>query len=291
MHTRDEIASQPDTWRAAADLAPTAATRLPASGERVAVLGCGTSWFVAQSYAWLRESAGHGLTDAFQGSAFPAGRRYDRVVAISRSGTTSEILATVAGLHAGTRVTALVAAPGTPLCAAASDVVALPFADERSVVQTRFPTSLLVLLRAHLGEDVAALPAQAERALAAPLPDEHVKAEQVTFLGADWAFGLAQEAALKMRETARAWSESYTPMEYRHGPLAIAEPGRLTWLFTGAPEGLADQVAATGAAVKPAVLDPLAELVHAQRLAVRAAEDRGIDPDVPRNLTRSVILP
>lgn len=291
MHTRDEIASQPDTWRAAADLARTASARLPVPGERVAVLGCGTSWFVAQSYAWLRERAGHGLTDAFQGAAFPTGRDYDRVVLISRSGTTSEILSAVAGLPAGTRITALVAAPGTPLCAAASDVVELPFADERSVVQTRFPTSLLVLLRAHLGEDVSALPAQAERALASPLPDEHVKADQVTFLGADWAFGIAQEAALKMREAARAWTESYTPMEYRHGPLAIAEPGRLTWLFTPAPEGLAEQVAATGAALKPAVLDPLAELVHVQRLAVRVAEDRGIDPDVPRNLTRSVILP
>src|SRR3954451_22812814 len=57
-----EIISQPDCWRRAVTLAPDS---LPAPGERVAVIGCGTSWFVAQSYAQLREAAGHGETDAF----------------------------------------------------------------------------------------------------------------------------------------------------------------------------------------------------------------------------------
>jgi fructoselysine-6-P-deglycase FrlB-like protein len=37
--------------------------------------------------------------------------------------------------------------------------------------------------------------------------------------------------------------------------------------------------------------DPLAGLVLAQRTAVAAAEARGLDPDRPRNLTRSVVLP
>src|SRR5947209_6066142 len=57
-----EIISQPDCWRRAVTLAPDS---LPAPGERVAVIGCGTSWFVAQSYAQLREAAGQGETDAF----------------------------------------------------------------------------------------------------------------------------------------------------------------------------------------------------------------------------------
>ncbi len=56
------------------------------------MIGCGTSWFIAQSYAAAREAAGHGETDAFAASEMPAGRRYDRVVALTRSGTTTEVL-------------------------------------------------------------------------------------------------------------------------------------------------------------------------------------------------------
>ena len=77
--TEQEVASQPGCWRRAARLAADVAGLLPAPGERVAVAGCGTSWFMAQSYAAAREQAGHGETDAFAASEMPLGRRYDRV--------------------------------------------------------------------------------------------------------------------------------------------------------------------------------------------------------------------
>ena len=76
--TSTEIASQPDCWLRAVDTAGAARALLPQRGERVAVIGCGTSWFMAQSYAALREQAGHGVTDAFAASAYPLGRAYDR---------------------------------------------------------------------------------------------------------------------------------------------------------------------------------------------------------------------
>lgn len=63
-----EIASQPECWRRAAALAASHAPALPRQGERVAITGCGTSWFMAQAYAWLREDTGHGETDAFPAS-------------------------------------------------------------------------------------------------------------------------------------------------------------------------------------------------------------------------------
>src|SRR3712207_7559300 len=46
-----------------------------------------------------------------------------------------------------------------------------------------------------------------------------------TFLGRGWTIGLANEAALKLRESAQAWTESYPAMEYRHGPISITAPG------------------------------------------------------------------
>src|SRR3954465_3533417 len=90
--TSEEIASQPVVWQQTAPLTDTARHELPAPGERMLILGCGTSWFVAQSLAELRESAGLGETDAVCASEYVPRRRYDRVVAVTRSGTSTEVL-------------------------------------------------------------------------------------------------------------------------------------------------------------------------------------------------------
>jgi fructoselysine-6-P-deglycase FrlB-like protein len=279
----DEIASQPTTWGLARDVS---AAGLPAPGERVAVLGCGTSYYMAQAYAALREAGGQGETDAWPASEFPAGRRYDRVVAVTRSGTTTEVVAALAAVP-DVPTAVITAVPTAPVADVADTVIALDFADEQSVVQTRFATTALVLLRTHLGEDTSGLPAAASAALGADLPPA---GSQFTFLGTGWTIGLANEAALKLREAAQAWTESYYAMEYRHGPISIAAPGRVVWLFGDAPAGLVDDVRAAGAHVAQSAGDPLADLIRVHRLAERVAVERGLDPDNPRNLTRSVIL-
>ncbi len=287
-YLRDEIASQPSMWERALSVSTSTLSDLPAPGERVAVIGCGTSYYMAQAYAALRESAGHGETDAFAASEFPAARAYDRVVALTRSGTTTEVLAALARTTAPS--VAITADQDTPISTAADTVVALDFADEKSVVQTRFATTALVLLRASIGENLAGLPAAASAELATPLPEPLVTAEQVTFLGTGWTIGLANEAALKLREATQSWTESYYAMEYRHGPIAIAAPGRVVWLFGPAPDGLVADIQRTGAYVEQAEGDPLVSLVRAHRVAEAVATARGLDPDHPRNLDRSVIL-
>ncbi|MFE3852250.1 SIS domain-containing protein [Streptomyces griseorubiginosus] len=289
-HVEDELTSQPESWARAAAEAGRHSGALPARGERVAIVGCGTSYFMAQAAAVLRESAGQGETDAFAASEFPAGRSYDRVVALTRSGTTTEVLDLLGQLKGRTRTTALTADPATPVMAAADEVVVLDFADERSVVQTRFATTALTLLRAHLGLHTDAVVADARTALTTLLPEGLVGCTQVTFLGSGWTVGLAHEAGLKMREAALAWTEAYPAMEYRHGPISITTTGTATWMLGEAPEGLAEQVRETGGLWVPGTLDPLAELVRVQRLAVAVAAARGLDPDRPRHLTRSVIL-
>ena len=287
-HVSTEIMSQPAAWRRAVELAPSLAGALPVAGERVAVIGCGTSWFMAEAYAALREEAGQGETDFFTATQFPDRRRYDRVLAISRSGTTTEILDVLAGLDCA--ATAITADGSTPILDAVDQAVVLDFADEQSVVQTRFATTALMLLRASLGQPVQAVIEQAEQVLAARPDTSLDRCEQYTFLGQGWVHGIAREAALKMREAAQLWTESYPQMEYRHGPIAIAEPGRAVWIFGTPVPGLLDDIAATGAGVHNTELDPVADLISAQLLAVRAAEARGLDPDRPRHLTRSVIL-
>ncbi|MES9511122.1 sugar isomerase [Streptomyces sp. NPDC000609] len=285
-----ETASQPECWRRAAELARTQSAALPAAGERIAVVGCGTSFYMAQAYAALREGSGQGESDAFAASEFPVGRGYDRVVALTRSGTTTEVLELLDRLRGTTRTVAITADPNTPVMTAADDIVVLDFADEQSVVQTRFATTLLTLLRAHLGLHTEDVVRDAETALAEPLPEGLVDCTQFTFLGRGWTAGLANEAALKMKEASLSWTESYPAMEYRHGPISIATSGTATWMFGTAPEGLEEQVLATGARWVQSALDPLAELVRVQRLAIARAAARGLDPDSPRHLTRSVVL-
>ena len=289
-HAESELNSQPECWIRAAEQATVHGAVLPAPGERVAIVGCGTSYLMAQAAAALREGSGQGETDAFAASEFPDTRSYDRVVALTRSGTTTEVLELLDSLNGRTRTTAITADPHTPVVDRADDVVVLDFADERSVVQTRFATTALTLLRAHLGLHTDAVVADARTALEIPLPEGLVDCAQFTFLGRGWTVGLAGEAALKIREAALAWAEAHPAMEYRHGPISVTTRGTATWMLGEAPEGLAEQVRATGGLWVAGRLDPLAELVRAQRLAVTVAEARGLDPDRPRHLTRSVIL-
>lgn len=283
-----EVLSQPQLWSGVGATLATA-EGLPVDGERVAVVGCGTSWFMAQAYAALRESFGQGETDAFTASEFPAGRGYDRIVTISRSGTTSEI---VQLLQATSAPSVLVTAVGGgPAAAHADHEIVLAEADETSVVQTRFATTTLMLLRTSLGVDLDGVVADATAALDLPVEEAWVQADQLTFLGTGWTIGLAHEAALKLRESSQSWTESYVAMEYRHGPISIAQPGRVVWVFGEVPSGLAEDVAATGATLVTSDLDPLAHLVLLHRTAVVRAEARGLNPDTPRHLSRAVHLP
>lgn len=287
--TTREIQSQPDTWRRALE-DPSRGAVLGVPGERVLVLGCGTSAFVAQAFAVLREAAGHGETDAAYASEWVPGRPYDRVVALSRSGTTTEVLEAFAQVPQGAVRAAVVGVAGSPVDVAADETLVLDFADEESVVQTRFPTTTLALARAHLGEDLAALPEAGRAALTTPLSVDAGAFEHFVFLGRSWTYGLAQEAALKVREAAQAWSEAYPALDYRHGPIAVAGPRSLVVPFGDRDPALVADIERTGATVLHLDVDPLVQLAQAQRLAVALAESRGLDPDTPRSLTRSVVL-
>lgn len=290
FHVEAEIASQPDCWSTAVDRAARVADRLPKPGERVAFVGCGTSWFVAQIVAHWRESRGLGESDAYTASEALLDRGYDRVVALTRSGTTTEVLDVLTRLRGRVPTVAVTGDLSTPVVDLADEIVDLAFADEQSVVQTRFATSTLALFRSALGDDLDPLIAAAKDAIAAPLPEGLPEAEQLTFLGRGWSVGIAHEAALKFRETSASWAESYPAMDYRHGPISIASPGRAVWMFGEAPAGLAADVTATGATFVDHDLDPLVDLILAQRVAVARAIGLGVNPDEPRHLSRSVVL-
>ena len=286
-----EIASQPALWRKAAGVASAVAGLLPAPGEPAAAIGCGTSLHVARAYAALREERNLGTTDAAIASELSPHRSYGRVVAISRSGTTTEVLRTLERLRGSIATVAITAVPGSPVASTADDTIVLDFANEQSVVQTRFATTALAVLRAHIGDRLEAAIVDGEAALTEALPAEPTEFKQFVFLGQGWTVGLADEAALKLREAASAWTEAYPAMEYRHGPISAAGRGTLVWAIGPVDPGVLADAADTGATIVNGGSDPMAELVLIQRMAVGLAEAHGLDPDHPKHLTRSVVLP
>jgi len=290
-HIAAEIATQPQDWLDARATATEHAALLPQPGERVAVVGCGTSYYMAQAYASLRETAGLGVTDASSPTEARLERGYERVLAITRSGTTTEIVDLLKATAGRIPTTVVTSSPGTPVLDLAAPILA-PTVDERSVVQTRFATTTLAMLRWHQGEDLTPVVEQAQQVLDAGegALGPAVTADQLTFVGRGWTIGIAQEAALKLRESAQLWTEAYSMMEYRHGPVSISAPGRVVWAFGELVDGFADDIAVTGADLMHAPIDALADLLRVHLLCVVRARAAGLDPDQPRNLSRSIIL-
>jgi fructoselysine-6-P-deglycase FrlB-like protein len=284
----EEIFSQPKLWRMVKERAAEWQDALPAPGCQLAVVGCGTSYYIGRAFAAAREARQQGETDAFAASEFLFNRRYDTVLVISRSGTTAEVLRVLERVSPETRTVAISAVPGSPVTQAVHRAVVLREADEESIVQTRFATSTLALLRAHTGEDLTAAIDDGLEAVAAPLPIDPGAYHHYVFLGQRQTTGLAQEAALKLQEMANVWTEAYPAMEYRHGPISVAGPRSLVWTLGTVDTELISDISATGATVVNQGLDPMAELVIIQRTAAALARARKLDPDRPRHLTRSV---
>ena len=211
------------------------------------------------------------------------------MIAISRSGTTTEVIEALRVSRAA-RTIVLTGTEGSPLAAAADLALCASFADERSVVQTRFATTALLALLASSGHSIERATRDVSLAAFEPAEAALRGRSHFVFAGAGWTHGIANEAALKLREMAACWSESYPAFEYRHGPISVAGPKTLFWGFGEVDQALVDAVAATGATVHWPNCDPVASLVRVQQLGLRLADAKGRDPDRPMHLSRSVVL-
>ncbi|WP_337002300.1 MULTISPECIES: SIS domain-containing protein [unclassified Microbacterium] len=289
--TRAELMSQPAIWQQALDLTQQHRELLPVAGEKVLVVGCGTSYYIGDSYAYLRNDAGLGRTRAAIPSELDWIDDDEHIVVISRSGTTVDVVDLVERYRDTHRITAIIGDTDTALGRLCADrTVHLGFADEKSIVQTRFATTGLTTLRASIEQAPATLVDDARTALATDLPVDPAQVKHIVFLGHRWTNGLAQEAALKVRESAGFWTEAYSMWEYQHGPISCAGPETLVWFLGEAPDVVADDVRTTGASVYVNDLDPQANLPLVHRLAVDLAALRGRNPDTPPFLNRSVLV-
>jgi glutamine---fructose-6-phosphate transaminase (isomerizing) len=159
-------------------------------------------------------------------------------IAISQSGRSPDLLATVrAHQESGAYVVAFVNDETSPLAEMADTLIGLKAGPERSVAATKsYITALaaFVALVAAWSQDEAlaaaldTLPAQLEIARDFDWSDAVTALRDATNLfviGRGYSFGIAQEAALKFKETCGLHAEAFSAAEVRHGPMAIVGPG------------------------------------------------------------------
>jgi glucosamine--fructose-6-phosphate aminotransferase (isomerizing) len=342
QHTLSEIITQPDAWEEALRAGANAAGGLRdlwkrIDGRSVLFTGCGSTYYLSLSAAALarrKKLPARALpaSELWLGADMPPHSLANTVLAaVSRSGETSETLRAVDAFRkaGGAAVVAVTCYPERALAGMADLVISLPAAQEVSVAQTRSFASMLVACQMLVGaltgdagqaQRMAGLPDAGRRLianardLAASLGGD-LQLERFFFLGNGPLYGLAEEAMLKMKEMSLTYSEGYHALEYRHGPMSMADGSALV---TGL---ISDRAAAQEAAVLGdmralgahtlAVAEGVADAEHAvaltsgldeddrlvlylpflQMLAFNRSIAKGLDPDRPRNLAAAIVLP
>jgi glucosamine--fructose-6-phosphate aminotransferase (isomerizing) len=328
--TWTEAASGGDAMAGALDAAraaPALIVDTVAKASRIILCGAGSSYYVAQIVAAaMREVAGLAasavpLSEVIlrPEGVLPREPGQELVVVISRSGATTEAVTLANRLRgAGRQTLAITCRAGSPLAAAVPQTVVVP-ADEQAIVMTRsFAAMTVALLRviARSTPDASALAADLDRtpeawAASTDLVGHALELadgtpRRVVVLGGGAALGLANEAVLKITETSQVPANAWEPLEFRHGPISVCEPGVLVvGLLAGRAEATEARVLTesadlgattwrpepTGVATE---LGPIARLLAAlhplQALAFGLALRRGLDPDRPRHLNQVVML-
>ncbi len=244
-------------------------------------------------------------------------------LAFSQSGRSPDLVETMRVLHeAGALTAAAVNVPGSPLAEAAGIELPLQAGAELSVAATKSYIAMLSLsaqLVAFWQRDAAfvdalrALPDALERAGKldwSKAVDELRDVSQMIVIGRGAGLAIAQEAALKLKETSGIQAEAFSSAEVRHGPMELIDRDYPLLVFAPrGPEqagliGLARDMTKRGARVLLAApadvpdatlplattadpaLDPVAAILSFYVMAAGLAAARGRNPDEPRYLNK-----
>jgi len=331
-HTEREIESQPEVWAATIDRFDPAGLMQGWSvmaPRRVLVTGCGSTFYLSlTAAALLRDLVG------IPARATPASEivfgtdtipdiEGTVLLAISRSGTTSETLAAVQRFRAmgGAGVIAVTNYPERTLGAGADIVMAAPDGQEESVAQTRSFSSMLLVVQAAVASlaGIDRGPLESLPGILSGIMDQATEPmtrlgsdaalRRFHFLGSDPLYGIASEGMLKLKEMSLTDSEAYHTLEYRHGPMSMADaeavviglisPGR-----SRAERAVISEVGAFGASTIeigvgmdipipeeiPGWARPVLYLPPLQILALERARSKSLNPDHPRNLVAVIEL-
>jgi len=244
-------------------------------------------------------------------------------ISVSQSGQSPDLVETMTALsQRGATTVAFVNRTESPLARACKWTVPLCAGTEQSVAATKSYIGALAALARLVGhwrrdprllKALASLPAQLEEATqidGSVAIDALAVTDRAMVVGRGLGFAVALEAALKLKETSSIQAEAFSGAEIRHGPMALIEQGYPLLVFAlRGPEQqglleLATEMRERGARVllaAPAdvkerdltlavadneVLDPILAIQTFYLIAARVAEMRGLNPDVPRHLSK-----
>jgi glutamine---fructose-6-phosphate transaminase (isomerizing) len=315
--TETTIFEQFEYWSGALSLDLEAARLEPGP---VAVIGCGTSYYLAQSIAAvLNASPNHGAI------AVPAGEWHLRrrsyipevkvqVLALSRSGSTSETVnAAKASLAAGERVIGITCEKNSELEKVSTHCIYAPTHPLEDIVMTTSASLMLLiglrLAGVELTEDHVRQAKQLLQDNRQRFDSLVARKKHFVYLGGGSLYGIACEGALKLMEMSLSFSQAYHPLEYRHGPISLIDEGSLAVMLYSS-ETLSEEAQLTlelrqkAASVigfggpgdlslemaESSVLRGLLALPCLQWLGERVAQSKGLNTREPRHLTKVVVL-
>jgi len=245
--TYREIKSQCAAWEQALDLVTALSLPKAADYDQVIFTGCGSTYYLSLSAASLYQELTGRSARAIPGGELllnpqtvilrnkPSSRK-TLLVAISRSGTTTETVKAVEQFKRDMLGEVVVISNNAETLAALGDItLVISKGRENSVAQTRSFTSMLVAASAFCmrmagGDDLLsamhALP-QAGNLLISQYESfakeigDQLNFDRFYFLGSGSRYGLACEANLKLKEMTLTHSEPFHFLEFRHGPMSM----------------------------------------------------------------------
>jgi glucosamine--fructose-6-phosphate aminotransferase (isomerizing) len=301
--------------------APALTQPLPTlSASTFVVVGCGTSYYLAQIVASALNQNGKRAIAVPGGEwthrphAYLADMHDVQVIALSRSGESTE---TVQAVHAsrvrGQKTIGITCESTSSLATGSDEVVYAPTHAQEGIVMSS-SASLMLLLGLRLAgvavdADVAQQAEQVMRALDTHVSEAVLSRTHFVYLGGGAYYGLASEGALKLQEMSLTFTQTFHPMEYRHGPVSLVDNAVCVVLIyspsTYDEEAkLCAELQAKGALVigfggpgdvsilqSTAGLDrSLAILPALQLFGERLAQYKKLDSTAPRHLTKVVRL-
>jgi len=337
--TYEEILTQTDAWEEAVNVVSEQSGTLGELCDRgtygeVILTGCGSTYYLSLAGAalWQEQTrrparavpAGELLL--YPQVSYGSGQQRNLLVAVSRSGTTTETVTVTRQFRESDRGAIIVVTNdgGSALARLGDITFVIPSGQEQSVAQTRSFASMYVAVTAIIAtlagrfdhvDTMSALPEHGRKLMEAyePLAEtigSDMSLDRFYFLGSGPRYGLACEVNLKMKEMTLTHSEAFHFLEFRHGPMSmVSQKAAVIGLVSEVNQehevkvleemrALGGRILSFGASEADVILNPrLPEAIRnvlylpvLQLMAYYRARAKSLNPDKPTNLTAVVEL-
>ncbi|MFA5411750.1 MAG: glutamine--fructose-6-phosphate transaminase (isomerizing) [Candidatus Micrarchaeia archaeon] len=305
-----------------------AANALISKSGNIHITACGTSYHAALMFKFLSQKYLGRECDATIASEYPfiaSPGKGTLVIAISQSGETADTMKALEYAKGkGAKVLALTNVVGSSITRVADEVVYLNSGPEVSVAATKTFTSQLAVVYKLLfpDRDFSEVPKIIADSLQKEVEIKRIADSikgkpDVFFIGRGLSVPIAMEGALKLKEISYIHAEAYPGGELKHGPLSLITDGvpvialapsddsvykmlgnikevRARGGFVISLNNSKEIVNASNVSIDISSVDPLlhpfAMIAPLQLLAYYTSVARGINPDRPRNLAKSVTV-